>query len=82
MAGCLVAEFGCFVLQRMDRFWVLAWALVAMGTVAALGDQWWCSALTGAAASSPFLLSLQPSLSSVKWLPTLVEEMMLVSVPS
>ena len=82
MASCLVAEVGSFVLQRTDRFWVLAWASVGMGTVAALGDQWWCSALMGAAASSPSLLLLQPSLSSVRWLPTLEEAMMLVSVPS
>ena len=66
MAKRLVAKVGCSVLQHMDRFWVLAWALVAMGTVVALGDQWWSSALMGAAASSLYLLSLQPSLSLVK----------------
>ena len=51
-----IAKVGRSVLQRTDHFWVLAWASAAMGTVAALEDQWWCSALMGAAASSPSLL--------------------------
>ena len=53
-SACRVAEVSCPLLQHMGPSWVLAWALVGMAMAAALGDQLWCSAPMGAAASSPF----------------------------
>lgn len=77
--ACRVAEVSCPWLQHMGPSWVLAWALVGMAMAVALVAQLWCSAPMEAAASSPFLWSLQPSLSSVRWQPTLEVETMLVS---
>lgn len=78
-------EFVCCILQVMDPFWDLAWLVaMAMVMVAALVGQWSCSAPMGAAVLSPSLWSLQPSISSVRWQATLLEEgmgMVLVRMP-